>query len=177
MGDLLGEDRDDLGTVPSCCSCQSELVVKQATLCWNLQSGNWEIEEIVGSPKCLACQANTELDWKTANAALPVKRIRELNDRFRMSQLGSGTVLVTNGIEALGPEDVAEIAARVRAYEAFTPECDPWGEHDFGLFEHKGNKIYWKIDCYDRSQTMGSPNPANAGVTHRVLTIMLASEY
>jgi len=54
---------------------------------------------------------------------------------------------------------------------------DPWGEHDFGSFEHNGNTIFWKIDCYDREMKHGSPNPADATVTQRVLTVLLAEEY
>jgi len=54
---------------------------------------------------------------------------------------------------------------------------DPWGEHDFGAVEIDGEKAFWKIDCYDRTLTAGSENPANEALTHRVLTIMLASEY
>jgi hypothetical protein len=38
-------------------------------------------------------------------------------------------------------------------------------------------KIFWKIDTYDLDMQAMSPNPANPAVTHRVLTIMLASEY
>ena len=47
----------------------------------------------------------------------------------------------------------------------------------FGAFDYGDERVFWKIDCYDRTRTTGSPNPANAGVTHRVLTIMLAFEY
>jgi hypothetical protein len=25
---------------------------------------------------------------------------------------------------------------------------DPHGEHDFGAFEHEGQRIFWKIDYY-----------------------------
>ena len=33
---------------------------------------------------------------------------------------------------------------RVRALVAFTPDNDPYGEHDFGSFEYAGKKIFWK---------------------------------
>jgi hypothetical protein len=85
--------------------------------------------------------------------------------------------LITQGIEGLGQNAVRSIVETVRDFTEFPPESDPWGEHDFGMFEYDGEKIYWKIDCYNLDQTAGSPNPANAAVTYRVLTIMLASEY
>jgi hypothetical protein len=65
----------------------------------------------------------------------------------------------------------------VHAFDAFNEDNDPWGDRDFGSLEVAGEKVFWKIDYYDRSLTMASPNPANAGVTCRVLTIMLAHEY
>jgi len=47
-----------------------------------------------------------------------------------------------------------EIAEKVIAFDSFTADNDPHGEHDFGAFEHDGQKIFWKIDCYaDASRT------------------------
>ena len=63
------------------------------------------------------------------------------------------------------------------AFDDFSEDNDPWGEHDFGSFDHNGNTIFWKIDCYDREMKHGSPNPADAAVTQRVLTVLLAEEY
>jgi hypothetical protein len=57
------------------------------------------------------------------------------------------------------------------------PDNDPFEEHDFGSFEHDGERIFWKIDYYDRSLTKGSGAPSDPAQTRRVLTIMLASEY
>jgi hypothetical protein len=65
----------------------------------------------------------------------------------------------------------------VRAFDAFTDDNDPWGEHDFGAVEIDGEKVFWKIDAYDPSLTTVSENPANEAKTYRVLTIMLAREY
>lgn len=65
----------------------------------------------------------------------------------------------------------------VQAYDAFDDANDPWGEHDFGTIETKDEPIFWKIDYYTPDLTAGSENPANEGETHRVLTVMLASEY
>ena len=85
--------------------------------------------------------------------------------------------MVTEGISAQGPEFVAETVSAVRSFDTFTEDNDPWGEHDFGAIEMGDQKIFWKIDPYDLDLQSHSPNPANPAVTHRVLTIMLASEY
>jgi Protein of unknown function (DUF3768) len=37
--------------------------------------------------------------------------------------------------------------------------------------------LLWKIDCYDRLLDGRSRDPADAAVTRRVLTILLAEEY
>ena len=104
------------------------------------------------------------------------KSIAELNDAFRHTLLG-GRVYLTRGIAALAVSAQDGIMARVRSFDAFTPENDPYGEHDFGSFEFSGNTIFWKIDCYDTKLQFGSPDPADPAVTTRVLTVLLAEEY
>jgi len=106
----------------------------------------------------------------------PTAKIRELNDALR-TLTGEGRVFVTAGISALSPEQQAEIMRRVFTFSAFTPDNDPYGEHDFGSFEYSGKTIFWKIDCYDRDLDFGSPDPSDEAVTTRVLTVMLAEEY
>ena len=59
------------------------------------------------------------------------------------------TLLMTRGVAALPPDEVAAVMERVKGFNDFTEDNDPWGEHDFGSFEVKGkNKIFWKIDDY-----------------------------
>ena len=67
--------------------------------------------------------------------------------------------------------------AKVQAFNDFNERNDPYGEHDFGAIEHDGQTVFWKIDYYDLDLSMHSPNPADATVTARVLTVMLAEEY
>jgi hypothetical protein len=69
------------------------------------------------------------------------------------------------------------IRERVERFDAFTPDNDPHGERDFGAFEEGGERIFWKIDYYDRTLRAGSEDPSDPRQTVRVLTIILASEY
>lgn len=103
-------------------------------------------------------------------------RIQELNDAFRRTMLG-GRFILTVGIRSLGSDKVSQIVRSVQAYNTFTPDNDPYGEHDFGALDLDGQKIFWKIDYYDRTLNFGSEDPADPAITTRVLTIMLASEY
>ena len=65
----------------------------------------------------------------------------------------------------------------MRAYDRFTADNDPHGEHDFGSFELSGERLFWKIDYYDLDLQFGSNDPCEPALTRRVLTLMLASEY
>ncbi len=100
-----------------------------------------------------------------------------LNDLLRSTFL-TGRVLLTEGVRALPEAIREEIITKVRAFDDFGPDNDPRGEHDFGAFDQGGaGRIFWKIDYYDPSLTMGSEDPADPKRTQRVLTIMLAEEY
>ena len=99
-----------------------------------------------------------------------------LNDRLRQSHKG-GQVMITRGVQALGPEFVAAALRAVAAFDSFDAENDPHGEHDFGALTVRGERLLFKVDAYDRTLTVASPKPANPAVTIRVLTIMLVEEY
>lgn len=100
--------------------------------------------------------------------------IRTLNDAFRSTFIG-GNVVVTRGISALG--NLEALIDQVQRYDNFAEDSDPHGEHDFGSLVFEREKIFWKIDYYDSQLDQGSPDPADASQTTRVLTVMLASEY
>ena len=105
-----------------------------------------------------------------------VERIRALNDHARQSFTGC-RVAITRGIAALGHDAVYAVFDLVKAYDDFTPDNDPYGEHDFGSFYWGEHQVFWKFDYYDLDYTMHSPDPADETVTARVLTVMLAEEY
>jgi hypothetical protein len=105
------------------------------------------------------------------------KKIARLNDFCRTAMGVAGRVVQTQGICALPLRDQSAIREKVETFDEFTPDNDPHREHDFGAFEHAGEKIFWKIDYYDPTLTKGSEDPSDPRQTVRVLTIMLASEY
>ena len=82
-------------------------------------------------------------------------RIRELNDAFRKT-LAGGQGYFTSGVASLGDTYCAEALATVRIFDAFTPDNDPYGEHDFGSITIASEKLFWKIDYYDLSLHFGS---------------------
>ena len=104
------------------------------------------------------------------------QKIAALNDALRRHGTG-GRIMLTSGIQALGQAAVNEILNKVRTFTAFTQDNDPYGEHDFASITVNGNKIFWKIDAYDKDLQYGSPDPADPSVTIRVMTILLAEEY
>ena len=102
--------------------------------------------------------------------------IKTLNDNFRKTFIG-GRVMLTSGIKTKTHDEIAEILEKVRSFDNFTTANDPYGEHDFGSFDYKGQKIFFKIDYYDLNYEYMSENPADPTITNQVLTIMLASDY
>jgi len=111
-----------------------------------------------------------------------LSHLAQQNDAFRSgSDFHSplmGSRLHTQGIDALGLETVLDIWARVRAFSEFSVDNDPYGEHDFGSFDHPvAGKIFWKIDYYALDLKYGAEDPSDPLKTHRVLTVMLAIEY
>ena len=103
-------------------------------------------------------------------------QIRALNDELRQQLLG-GVAVITPGVAALGQEAVERIVRTIAVYGDFCHANDPHEEHDFGAFEADGQKIFFKIDYYDKTLTYHSPDPSDPTVTERVITVMLAEEY
>jgi Protein of unknown function (DUF3768) len=68
----------------------------------------------------------------------------------------------------------AQLQSTIRHHQ-FSPS--EGGERDFGCFVFLGQKLFFKIDAYDLNLEYGSPDPADASLTIRVMTVMLASEY
>jgi uncharacterized protein DUF3768 len=103
-------------------------------------------------------------------------RICALNDELRRFGRG-GRIMITSGIQALGTDGVARVLAAVAAFDAFTDDNDPHGEHDCAILTVDGPRVMFKIDYYDLDLVYHSPDPSDPSVTQRVMTVMLASEY
>ena len=105
-----------------------------------------------------------------------ISEIALQNDNFR-KHLSQGTLVLTQGIRSNTKEDLKEIITKVRTFDNFDENNDPYNEHDFGAFDYKGKRIFWKIDNYDQEFLYLSPDVSNPRVTNKVLTIMYAEEY
>jgi hypothetical protein len=105
------------------------------------------------------------------------KRIASLNDLCRTAMGVAGRLVVTQGIASLPRADQSAIVEKVQKFEDFSADNNPYGERDFGAFDHAGRKVFWKIDYYDPTFSQGSEDPADPKKTARVLTILLAEEW
>lgn len=99
-------------------------------------------------------------------------KIALLNDAARENAVN---YMTTRGVLSLNPALVSEIYIAVQEFKDFTQDNDPYSEHDFGLVEVAGNKVFWKIDYYD--QSLGYWCDPLDPRCRRVVTIMLAEEY
>lgn len=102
--------------------------------------------------------------------------IRGLNDKLRKESIG-GTTMITHGVQSLDRDTIYKVMTAIRAFDNFSEDNDPYGEHDFAAIEVEGHRVFFKIDYYDQSLRGGSPDPADPSVTQRVMTVMLADEY
>jgi hypothetical protein len=113
---------------------------------------------------------------RTMSVNSQTARIRELNDAFRTT-IGDGKCAVSAGVSELGTSFAITAVAAARAFQDFTPDNDPEGEHDFGALMIEDQRLCWKIDYYDPTLRYGSRDPSDPAATKRVLTVMLAEEY
>ena len=80
-------------------------------------------------------------------------------------------------VHALQDDKREQVIIAIRTYDAFSPDNDPYGEHDFGEVEVRGSAVMFKIDYYDLAGKYHSPDAADPAVTMRVMTLMLSDEY
>ena len=120
-------------------------------------------------------------------------RIARLNDRARQAMGLACNAYVTVGFRALREADQSRVRELIETYDTFDEDNDPHGERDFGTIyqiadghwtterprpcDDERERVFWKLDYYDRDLRFASEDAANPAVTRRVLTIMLADEY
>ena len=120
-------------------------------------------------------------------------RIARLNDLARRAMGVACTAVATAGFRSLTDNDQSQVRELIETYDAFTDDNDPHGERDFGTIyqlrdgswtterprsqEDERERVFWKLDYYDRNMEFASEDAANPVITRRVLTIMLSDEY
>ena len=104
------------------------------------------------------------------------ERIARLNDTLRKTGTG-GRIMITRGVRVLSDFEPSELVQALAAYDQFDHFNDPHGERDFGCIELWGAELIWKVDYYAPGLLLVSDDPADAAVTERVLTVLLAEEY
>ncbi|MFH1793766.1 MAG: DUF3768 domain-containing protein [Pseudomonadota bacterium] len=104
------------------------------------------------------------------------ERIRILNDHLRCLHRG-GMVVISRGIAVMRREIWAEVILAVAKFEAFTPDNDPYGEHDCAVVAAGALSVIFKIDYFDPTLLHHSDDPTDPNLTRRVMTIMLTEEY
>lgn len=169
-------DQTSSSEFPICNVCGSEQIVRDAWVSWDAESKEWQPTTVFDHAYCQSCEGESSIEWRSTPLS-KTERIRMLNDALRTGRRSDGTVLVTVGVNALGPQFVTEARKAVTAFDDFNADNDPHGEHDFGALNVQNEKLFFKIDYYDLDMSMHSPDAADPSVTKRVLTIMLASEY
>ena len=86
-------------------------------------------------------------------------------------------IVLSKGVSELDNKDKMKVLRLVKEFDTFTHDDDPFKEHDFGAFDFKDIKYFWKIDYYDNDLKFLSEDKTNAEKTIKVLTVMKASEY
>ena len=118
----------------------------------------------------------------TTHKCTHAERIAKLNDQLRKQPMNRslGTVLITAGLNALGPPFVAQVLVAIAAMapDDFKTGNDPYGERDFNSFRVGDSVCLFKIDYYAKDDPhSGSDDPSDPAKTDRVMTVMLASDY
>ncbi len=121
------------------------------------------------------------------------ERIARLNDQARQAMGVACTAVATVGFRSLPEADQSCVRELIETFDAFDEESDPHSERDFGciyqladgrwtterprLSEDERERVFWKLDYYDRDLRFASEDAADPAITRRVLTIMLSDEY
>ncbi|WP_323768497.1 MULTISPECIES: DUF3768 domain-containing protein [Roseobacteraceae] len=176
MGTKKTQVWDLVGAYPICQVCGSGKVVRDAWAEWSMACQEWTVKAIFDHFSCEYCGQTGVPDWRL-DEDFRKSRIRRLNDLLRRGQADHATIVMTAGVQAEGDAFVQQAIEATREFDGFYEDNDPHEEHDFGAFEIDGQKLFFKIDYFDLELQQHSRDAANPTCTHRVLTVMMASEY
>ena len=128
-----------------------------------------------------------------AHAREQTTRIARLNDEARQAMGVACTAVATVGFRSLPDADQSCVRALIETFDAFDEDNDPHGERDFGTIyqlvcgrwtterprvrDDERERVFWKLDYYDRQMEFASDDAASPAITRRILTIMLSDEY
>ena len=129
----------------------------------------------------------------SATAREQTVRIGRLNDLARRAMGVACTAVVTPGFRSLPEADQSQVRELIETFDTFDEDNDPHSEHDFGTIsqlcdgrwtserprvrDDERERVFWKLDYYDRDLRFASEDAADPTITRRVLTIMLSDEY
>lgn len=71
-----------------------------------------------------------------------ISEIAIQNDDFR-KHLSKGTLVLTQGIRSNAPEDIQAIITKVRTFDKFDENNDPYNEHDFANHRNIGTTQHY----------------------------------
>ena len=97
-------------------------------------------------------------------------RERQANDSFRRSLTG-GRLILTQKVAALDPDVQAALLRQVVKFESFDHDVP---EHDLGVVEAMGYRVWFKIDSFTRSSDISSRLPIDS---EKTLTILYPDEW
>lgn len=113
-------------------------------------------------------------------ASVPVTPIGRANDDFRCNpqSIFRGSFYTSRGVRALGGDFMITALRAAMSDTNFTPENDPYGDHDRGFLTINGVRVWWKIDCYEKGSNFrfGSDDPTDPTKTERVMTLFFPEE-
>ena len=92
--------------------------------------------------------------------------------RFLPMVAAPDKLMLTRGVTALDMIEMWSLLKAVKDFDAFGPDNDPAGVHDFGKIRRAGVDYFFKIDDY-----RGTGETLNGAELRFVLTVMRADEY
>jgi hypothetical protein len=99
---------------------------------------------------------------------MKANEIARKNDLMRSTFMGC-RVVVTRALSESENRD--KVLSAVHTFNQFTKENDPYGEHDFAIFEVDGEEYFFKFEYYDDKYEFFREDG------NRVLTIGFSNEY